>query len=157
LQARTDTLVQFDSNGGGNSYTTVATLTNVNAGGITADNLDLARVNPGQTLIGGSGSDRLVGGKYDDYFKGSGGADTFVIGGGSATGHDTVMDFTPGVDRLQIGRNIGGNGIDTVSEVLAHKQTDVFGNVTLNLGNGNEITLVGVTPAEITSQSIVMS
>ncbi|MGE0118018.1 MAG: carbohydrate-binding domain-containing protein [Dongiaceae bacterium] len=156
MQARSDTLLQFDANGGGNSYTTVATLTNVNAGSITADNLDLLGVSPGQQLIGGPGNDRLVGGKYGDYFKGSGGADTFVFGG-SATGHDTVMDFQVGVDKLQIARNIGGNGIDTASEVLAHKAADVFGNVTLNLGNGNEITLVGVTPGEITAQSIVMS
>jgi hypothetical protein len=67
------------------------------------------------------------------------------------------MDFEVGVDKLQIARNIGGNGIDTASEVLAHKTADVFGNVTLNLGNGNEITLLGVTPGEITAQSIVMS
>jgi Ca2+-binding RTX toxin-like protein len=155
LQARTDTLVQFDANGGGNSYATVATLTNVNASTVTANNLDLTGVSPGQQLIGGSGSDRLVGGKYDDYFKGGGGADKFVFGG-STIGEDIIMDFKPGVDRLEIARNIGGNGIDTVSEVLATARPDVVGNVTLNLGNGNEITLLGVTPGELTAQSITM-
>jgi Ca2+-binding RTX toxin-like protein len=98
----------------------------------------------------------LVGGKYDDYFKGSGGADTFVFSG-STIGHDTVMDFKPGVDRLEIARNIGGSGIDTVSEVLASARTDVFGSLTLNLGNGNEITLAGVTQGELTAQSIIMT
>src|SRR4030095_3339002 len=97
-----------------------------------------------------------VGGKYGDYFKGSGGADTFVISG-TVTGHDTIMDFKPGTDRLEIASNLGGNGYTTASQVLSHAQYDSVGNMTLNLGNGNEITLLGVHQGELAVQSIIMS
>jgi Ca2+-binding RTX toxin-like protein len=156
LQSGADTLLQVDSNGGANSFSTLATLKNVKASGLTPDNLDLTDVMPGKALIGGAGNDRLAGGSYDDYFKGGGGADTFVIAG-SKTGHDMIMDFTPGVDRLEIGRNLGGNGLTTAAQVLSKAGHDVLGNVTLNLGNGNEVTLLGVTQGELTAQSIVMT
>jgi Ca2+-binding RTX toxin-like protein len=156
LQSGSDTLLQVDSNGGGDSYSTLAKLTNVKAGAVTADNLDLHGISPGEQLIGGAGNDRLIGSQSGDYLKGGGGADSFVFGG-PQIGHDTIMDFKPGVDRLEIARNLGGNGFTTPSDILAHATHDVLGNLTLNLGNGNEITLLGVTQADLTVQSIIMT
>ncbi len=155
-QSGSDTLLQVDADGGANGFSTLAKLSNVNAGNLTASNLDLGGVNPGQHLVGNAGADRLVGGRYDDYFKGAGGGDTFVISG-AATGHDTVMDFRPGIDRLEIAANLGGNGLTTASAVLSRATTDVVGNVTFNLGNGNEVTLLGVSQGDITVQSITMT
>ena len=48
-------------------------------------------------LAGGDGNDRLVGGAEGDTFFGQGGADRFVLTGGSSW----VMDFEPGIDRVE--------------------------------------------------------
>lgn len=86
-------------------------------------------------LFGQGGDDRLFGGKHDDYLEGRGdddrlagnlGADELVGGEGSDTfafekiqdslpeaGFDVIVDFDPGVDRLdvsQIDANAGKNG-----------------------------------------------
>ncbi|MEQ9641882.1 MAG: S8 family serine peptidase [Alphaproteobacteria bacterium] len=51
-------------------------------------------------LVGGDGDDTLVGGPSDDWLTGGAGADVFVFGDNQAA--DTVSDFQPGVDRLQL-------------------------------------------------------
>lgn len=52
------------------------------------------------TLKGGPGDDRLVGGSQADLLEGNGGADSFVFG--RSHGHDTIRDFTPGQDDLDL-------------------------------------------------------
>ncbi len=51
-------------------------------------------------LYGGSGNDVLIGGKGKDKLWGEAGRDTFQLRKGP--GHDTVMDFTDGIDRLEL-------------------------------------------------------
>lgn len=52
-------------------------------------------------LKGGSGDDRLAGGGGNDKLAGQGGADVFVFAGGH--GRDTVADFVPGTDLIDLG------------------------------------------------------
>ncbi|MBC6981702.1 hypothetical protein [Caulobacter sp. 17J80-11] len=67
-------------------------------GGAGADRLDGG--DDADVLSGGAGNDRLIGGKGDDILTGGAGADAFVAG--TAGGHDTIEDFTVGVDRIDL-------------------------------------------------------
>jgi Ca2+-binding RTX toxin-like protein len=106
-------------------------------------------------LFGGEGNDRLIGGTGNDYLKGNAGADTFVFGE-NQSGHDTVADFTPGQDHLEIKQNLNGNGLTTAAQVIAGATTDQAGNVVLHLGGQNDVTLLGVDMAHLTAASITM-
>ena len=62
------------------------------------------------TLLGGAGNDRLIGGEGIDILNGGTGADTLSGGSGRDlfifdsfdTGVDTIQDFQPGVDQLEL-------------------------------------------------------
>uniref|UniRef100_UPI0012DD784E type I secretion C-terminal target domain-containing protein n=1 Tax=Pseudomonas taiwanensis TaxID=470150 RepID=UPI0012DD784E len=58
-------------------------------------------------LNGGSGQDTLIGGPGNDTVTGGIGNDTFVWHKGDA-GHDTVTDFTPGSDHLDLSQLLQG-------------------------------------------------
>ncbi len=51
-------------------------------------------------LAGGAGDDRLSGRGGDDLLTGGAGADAFVFAAGH--GHDTITDFAPGVDSIEV-------------------------------------------------------
>jgi Ca2+-binding RTX toxin-like protein len=58
------------------------------------------------TLNGGTGKDRLEGGPGKDVLIGGPGADVFVFTFDVPNGYDTIQDFQPGVDLINVG--IGG-------------------------------------------------
>lgn len=58
-------------------------------------------------LSGGEGNDTLEGGAGSDVLVGGAGADTFVLLEATRRSHDTIRDFTPGVDHLALGPDIG--------------------------------------------------
>jgi len=58
-------------------------------------------------LKGGDGNDILIGGPGNDIMTGGNGNDTFVWQKGD-TGHDTVTDFTPGSDKLDLSQLLQG-------------------------------------------------
>ena len=96
LQSAGDTLLQFDQNGGGDSYLTLMTLKGVSARDLVASNLDGFQSNIVPTPVGGTaGSDNLAG---------SASADTLSAGGG-----DDTLRGSGGSDYLD-----GGAGLDTV-------------------------------------------
>ncbi|WP_420860380.1 hypothetical protein [Algirhabdus cladophorae] len=98
------------------------------------------------SLSGGKGNDRLDGGTGDDTLKGGADIDVFVYSGNY--GADTVLDYEVGVDKFDLnGALVGlGNYFGTATQNGA--------DVTLDWGNGNTLTVLNATAAQIEADSI---
>ena len=98
-------------------------------------------------LIGGEGDDVLVGGPGNDILDGGPGDNTVIqslLGGGGSPATTTVQGFKAGEgrgDRIDLRRIDGADDFDWV---LAHA-TEVDGSAVLDLGNGEEMVLLGVS------------
>jgi Ca2+-binding RTX toxin-like protein len=113
LQSNADTLLQIDTNGGGNSFRTIINFKTLAPSAFTADNFggfspDGAAAPP-QTITGTNSNDVLSGGSGDDLIEGLEGFDWLYGGSGSdelrgGGGPDLLYGET-GNDRL-----IGGDG-----------------------------------------------
>lgn len=106
-------------------------------------------------LVGGAGDDRLVGGADDDVLYGGtgndimhGGAgdDVFMFAGGG--GQDVILDFTAGSDLLQIVSNVNDTGIEAPEDLVGRVHDTEFG-ATIDLGNGDSVTLANVGADEV--------
>jgi serralysin len=93
------------------------------------------------TLAGGAGDDTLIGGQGNDQLNGGQGADTFVF----LAGRDVVQDFRDNVDTLQIDDALWGGGARSAAQVLASYGRVSGGNAVLDFGDGNVLTLNGIT------------
>jgi Ca2+-binding RTX toxin-like protein len=103
VQSGNDTLLQIDRDGtraGSYGYVTLATLQNVQAGTLTADNFNGlspdGKVGSGQSIMGPELGETLTGTANDDVIRALGGADTVNAGGGAdlvygGSGDDTVQ------------------------------------------------------------------
>ncbi|WP_299775249.1 calcium-binding protein [uncultured Tateyamaria sp.] len=98
-------------------------------GGIGNDNLE-----------GNSGNDTLDGGAGDDLLRGGQGADLFVFNGGN----DVIRDYSLIVDALEIDASLLDEGMPVGSD-LANYSSVVDGNLVLDFGDGNSLTLNNVT------------
>jgi len=107
-------------------------------GGTEDDRLDGNRGR--DRLWGGDGADFLTGGQSADTMAGGAGADVFVFDG--VSGQDVIVDYTPGLDRLQI------NSDNTVT--LEGRGEDSM----IHFGH-NSILLVGVTAGEFSGGGLV--
>ena len=102
-------------------------------------------------LIGGEGDDVLIGGPGNDILDGGPGDNTVIqslLGGGGAPARTTVQGFEAGAgagDRVDL-RAI--DGADDFAWVLAHA-TEVDGSAVLDLGDGDEMVLSGVSVASL--------
>jgi len=70
-------------------------------------------------LTGTTGDDTLQGGPGDDTLQGGSGNDTVLFATGD--GHDTIKDFLPGNDRIDLS---GWVGIDSFKDVKSHLTVD---------------------------------
>jgi Ca2+-binding RTX toxin-like protein len=80
---------------------------NILSGGLGNDSLygwdgndSLTGGNDHDRLSGGNGSDTLIGGHGQDQLGGGAGADDFVFSSTAVNGHDHILDFQHGMDRL---------------------------------------------------------
>ena len=103
---------------GDSSITVIGTpdVPNVIYGSETGDDL-LIGANVDDTILGRGGDDMLIGGEGDDTLAGEGGKDIFEWQAGdegtdTMPAHDTVTDFTLGVDALSLGDLLGGADVN---------------------------------------------
>jgi Ca2+-binding RTX toxin-like protein len=115
---------------------------------------DLLHGNLGNdTLSGNAGDDVIYGGAGEDWIATGDGSDSIAIASGG--GNDTVADFDGAAgDRILIEANANGTTIDTFDDLSAAARDDGSGNVVIALGEGNSLTLVGVSSSELQSDWI---
>jgi len=111
--------------------------------GNASDNLILGNDMP-NWLDGGAGDDTINGGCGNDTLFGQAGGDLFVLERG--TGLDTIGDFTPGQDRIQL----LGFGIGSFAELQGHFH-QVGDDLVIELAPGDAITLTGIDKASLTA------
>lgn len=146
----------------GNSYSYKLTTVDANVASGKNLTIDAKDLKPGETLNfdgsaetngsfavrGGDGDDVMVGGRGNDQLGGRGGADIFGFFHGS--GSDTITDFVSGTDRIDVSKI----GFETHQQVL-DATTDVGGNAVINLGGGDQVTVRGVTKAQLQSGDFI--
>lgn len=103
------------------------------------------------TVDGGAGADTLWGGGGDDRFTGGTGADIFVFASGH--GDDTVTDFNVAEDILRL----SGTTTDfTDADSVLAASSIVQGNLVIDLGGGDSVTLIGLQLSDIASMNLVL-
>jgi len=111
--------------------------------GNAADN-QLSGGSGNDSLIGGGGSDRLIGGAGDDELTGGEGGDIYVMDFGA--GHDRILDFEVGADRIELGAGV--YNMNSLSMVQ-------FGaDVVIKTASGI-VTLVGVDLAALDASNFI--
>jgi hypothetical protein len=104
------------------------------------------------TLIGGPLGDTLDGGPGNDSLTGGTGADTFIFAPGGAA--DTITDFSLGEgDQIDL---TAFTNIHTLADVLSHA-TQQGADTVLDFGNGDTLTLAGVSQASLTAGFLLAS
>lgn len=103
-------------------------------------------------LWGGYGKDTLIGGAGNDLLYGGYDADTFYFALNQGT--DTIGDFYTPLDKIAIAT--GTNGITAPAQVVAHLSTNTAGSAILDLGQGNTVTLLGVSAALLNSSMFMI-
>mgnify|MGYP001187786532 CR=1 FL=1 len=104
-------------------------------------------------IFGGTGNDIISGDDGNDFMNGGAGNDRFVFDSGE--GDDRIAGFTAGgtLDRLDL-RDAGFNFVH-FDQVLA-RASNVGGNVVIDLGTGDSVTLIGVTEAQLTAGDFIL-
>lgn len=100
------------------------------------------------SVWGGEGDDTLWGGPGDDIFTGGDGSDIFAFG--IQNGTDTVTDFTPGEDLLDI-RSSGIDGIDGLRTIA----TDTAEGLLISY-DGTTILLQGLGLADLAESDLLL-
>lgn len=91
----------------------------------------------------------IVNGATDD--TGGGVHNVFDIHSGS--GHDQIYNFHAATDKIQLDRELNGSGIRDVDSLRSHIQ--ISGNdLSIDLGGGNTVTLVGVDVAGLSANNV---
>ncbi len=92
------------------------------------------------TLDGGAGNDHIIGDAGDDVLTGGDGADIFVFAGGD----DTITDFAAGEDILLLGAQLWQAEVNPFAALQDDVQVQ-GGNAVVDFGDGNTLTLTGVS------------
>jgi Ca2+-binding RTX toxin-like protein len=113
--------------------------------------LDLDGGDGNDVVRGGAGNDVLRGGNGDDVIGGGGGQDTLIGGAGNDIfqhGQVTIEDFQASAGQADKIDLHGLAGATDFASVMAHAH-DVGGNVLLDFGAGEQMTLDHVSAASL--------
>jgi Ca2+-binding RTX toxin-like protein len=102
-----------------------------------------------QTIVGGTGNDTLMGGGGSDTLTGGAGGDVFGFDFVTGVGNYTVTDFSVGTDKIGIDMT-GVTTFDQVKALVTGVSVAQTG-VTYYFANNVSVTLVGLTPDQITA------
>ncbi len=116
------------------------------------DGDDLLRGGPGKDkLYGGAGDDVLNGGHGNDRLEGGAGADTFLFIDG--TGHDRIVDFTPGEgDQIRL---TGAPSISDFNDLMAHHIQTSGADLIISNDAGDTMTILNTALADLTADMFV--
>ncbi|WP_405048112.1 calcium-binding protein [Flexibacterium corallicola] len=98
------------------------------------------------TVKGGAGNDTITGGKGNDTLTGGTGSDTFIFE--RDDDKDVITDFDPGNDTILF--EGFGNNRDSFNEIM-NNASNQNGNVVINMGSGDELTLEGLSKSDLSS------
>lgn len=107
-----------------------------------ADNDNLRGGLGDDTILGEDGRDLIYGEAGNDLMAGGAGQDFFYFN--LAAGQDVITDFTT-TDRLRFDDAIWGGGVTNGAGVVAQHASVVNGDVVIDMGGGNSVTLDGVS------------
>lgn len=103
------------------------------------------------TLIGDAGADTLIGGGGSDILTGGSGNDLFVFGKGG--GRDVITDASRTEDRIDL-TDFGFTSMVQMRAVI--NESDSAQGLVLNFGNGDVLTLNGLTLADLGNTDIFL-
>jgi Ca2+-binding RTX toxin-like protein len=106
-------------------------------------------------LLGGAGADRIDGGTGNDLLSGGLGADVFVFKTGY--GVDTVQDFDPSLDLIELSTSLLGGTAATGSAVLADYASLIWPDVVLDFGGGDSIIIEDISDLSILANSFAFA
>jgi hypothetical protein len=86
----------------------------------------------------------------DDFLTGSSGKDQFVFA--QPIGHDTIFNFNPGQDQIDL---IGYAGFSNFDDVQSQLTADANGNAVITLADGQTITLNGVAATSLSASNFM--
>lgn len=104
-------------------------------------------------VYAGSGASIIVNGQGNNYLKAGRGPDVFRFIA-SESGHDVIAGFKVGIDRLEIGANLNGNGLASADAVVGAMTTDAHGNAMIRLSQHDDIVLLGVARDRISAGDV---
>jgi len=87
----------------------------------------------------------------DDFLTAANGRDLIVFS--QPIGHDLLYNFDPQVDQI----DLVGFSVSDFSAVQAHMQDDLSGNVIISLGDGQSITLPGVSSSSLAASNFAFN
>jgi hypothetical protein len=88
----------------------------------------------------------------DDNLTGKGGNDLFAFS--QSTGDDTVYDFNPTSDQLDL---TGVDDVESFSDIQSDLSDDSDGDAVITLGAGETITIMGVAAASLSASNFVFN
>ena len=106
-------------------------------------------------LRGGRGIDILVGDTGNDRLSGNAGSDGFVFVDGY--GRDRVTDFSVVEDLISLSSDLWGGGAMTAAQVVAAFASISAGNLVLNFGGGDVLTLLHVASLNGVADTILIT
>jgi Ca2+-binding RTX toxin-like protein len=120
----------------------------------SAGNDVLRGIDGNDSLQGSDGDDTLRGDGGNDLLYGDAGDDLFVFAAGD--GADSIQDFAAGAGSDDVIDLQALPGFDTFADVQAAITDDGFGNSVIDLGGGNQITLIGVTESALHADDFLL-